>query len=53
MTELPKTRSGKITRRVIRDRARGVEPKELSVLENPEAVELIREIIKRISDRNQ
>ncbi|MCE4615441.1 MAG: AMP-binding protein [Aeropyrum sp.] len=53
VTELPKTRSGKITRRVIRDLARGVEPKELSVLENPEAVELIREIIKRISDRNQ
>ncbi|BAA80340.2 acetyl-coenzyme A synthetase [Aeropyrum pernix K1] len=48
VSELPKTRSGKITRRVLRDLARGVEPKELSVLENPEAVEKLRDIIKRI-----
>jgi len=43
--DLPRTRSGKITRRVIRDLARGVEPRELSVLENPEAVDTIRRLL--------
>lgn len=46
--ELPRTRSGKITRRVIRDLARGEEPKELSVLENPESIEKLKPVIEEI-----
>ncbi len=46
--DLPRTRSGKITRRVIRDLARGIEPRELSVLENPEAVEKIKKLLETI-----
>ena len=46
--ELPRTRSGKITRRVIRDLARGEEPKELSVLENPESIGRLKLIIEGI-----
>ena len=46
--ELPKTRSGKITRRVIRDLALGVEPRELSVLENPESIEKLRPIVESV-----
>ncbi|MFZ8794119.1 MAG: AMP-binding protein [Acidilobaceae archaeon] len=48
--ELPKTRSGKITRRVIRDLAYGVEPRELSVLENPESIDRLRPIITRVKE---
>ena len=48
--ELPKTRSGKITRRVIRDLAYGVEPRELSVLENPESIEKLRPIVARVKE---
>jgi acetyl-CoA synthetase len=48
--ELPKTRSGKITRRVIRDLAYGVEPRELSVLENPESIDKLRPIITRVKE---
>lgn len=46
--DLPRTRSGKITRRVVRDLARGIEPRELSVLENPEAVEMIKKLLETI-----
>jgi len=46
--ELPKTRSGKITRRVIRDLIHGREPRELSVLENPEAVEKLKRVIAEV-----
>ena len=44
--ELPKTRSGKITRRVIRDLIYGREPKELSVIENPESISTLKSIIE-------
>ncbi|MEM4738157.1 MAG: AMP-binding protein [Acidilobaceae archaeon] len=43
--DLPRTRSGKITRRVIRDIARGEEPRELSVIENIDAVIKLKDII--------
>ncbi len=49
--ELPKTRSGKITRRVIRDLIHGREPKELSVLENPEAVDKLKKVIGEVFGR--
>ena len=48
--DLPRTRSGKITRRVIRDLAFGVEPKELSVIENPESIEKIRPLVNRVKE---
>lgn len=41
--ELPKTRSAKIVRRVIRATALGEDPGDLSSLENPEALVGIRE----------
>ncbi len=44
--ELPKTRSGKITRRVIRDLIHGRQPGELSVLENPESIETLRKVVE-------
>ncbi|MHB1560471.1 MAG: acyl-CoA synthetase, partial [Isosphaeraceae bacterium] len=42
VAELPKTRSGKILRRVIQRVSTGQEPGDLSTLENPAAVEAIR-----------
>ncbi len=42
VAELPKTRSGKILRRVIQRVSIGQEPGDLSTLENPAAVEAIR-----------
>ena len=48
--DLPRTRSGKITRRVIRDLAFGVEPKELSVIENPESIEKIRPLVDKVKE---
>jgi acetyl-CoA synthetase len=41
--ELPKTRSGKIVRRALRATAIGADPGDLSSLENPAALEAIRE----------
>ena len=43
VTELPKTRSGKIMRRVARAAWLGEDPGDLSALENPEAIEAIRQ----------
>ena len=43
--DVPKTRSGKIMRRVIRARAMGQPPGDLSTLANPEAVEAIPKIV--------
>ena len=40
--ELPKTRSGKVMRRVARAAYLGLDPGDLSALENPLAVEAIR-----------
>jgi acetyl-CoA synthetase len=38
---LPKTRSAKIVRRAVRARALGLDPGDLSTLENPESLEEI------------
>ena len=44
--DLPKTRSGKIMRRILKSLLAGEEPKGLMTLVNPEAVEKIKEIIE-------
>ena len=41
VTDVPKTRSGKIMRRVIRSKALGKDVGDISTLSNPEAVEEI------------
>jgi acetyl-CoA synthetase len=41
VSQLPKTRSAKIVRRAVRARALGLDPGDLSTLENPEALEEI------------
>ncbi|HHY68342.1 MAG TPA: AMP-dependent synthetase, partial [Alicyclobacillus sp.] len=41
--DLPKTRSGKIVRRVIKAKLLGLNPGDLSSLENPEALEALTE----------
>ena len=45
-TELPKTRSGKIVRRVIRKVAIGQEPGDLSSIENLGALEAVRRAVR-------
>jgi acetyl-CoA synthetase len=45
VTALPKTRSAKIMRRAVRAKALGVDPGDLSSLENPEALEEIERVI--------
>ncbi len=45
--DLPKTRSGKIMRRVVRKIAMGEEPGDITTLANPEAVEKIRETLEK------
>ena len=45
VTALPKTRSAKIMRRAVRAKALGVDPGDLSSLENPEALEEIARVI--------
>lgn len=42
--QLPKTRNGKVMRRVIRNTLRGLPPGDLSALENPATIEQLREI---------
>jgi acetyl-CoA synthetase len=44
VTELPKTRSGKILRRLVRKLALGEDLGDLSSLENPSALEAIRQV---------
>ena len=44
--DLPKTRSGKIMRRILKRLFTGEELGDLSTLANPESVEKIKEIIK-------
>ena len=46
--DLPRTRSGKIMRRIIKALAVGADIGDVSTLENPEAVDRIAEIIKNI-----
>lgn len=45
--DLPRTRSGKIMRRIIKAVVRGQSLGETSVLENPESIKYIREVIGR------
>jgi acetyl-CoA synthetase len=45
VSELPKTRSAKIVRRAIRAAALGEDPGDLSSLEDPEALDAIREAV--------
>jgi acetyl-CoA synthetase len=44
VADLPRTRNGKLMRRLIRDLLAGLAPGDLSVLENPAAIELIRQL---------
>ena len=44
--ELPKTRSGKIMRRILKSLLAGEEPAGLQTLVNPESVEKIKEIVE-------
>jgi len=45
--DLPKTRSGKIMRRILKSILKKEEPKGLMTLVNPEAVEKIKDIVER------
>ena len=42
--DLPRTRSAKIMRRVVKALAQGMEPGDLSSLENPESLEAIKRL---------
>jgi acetyl-CoA synthetase len=44
--DLPKTRSGKIMRRVVKALVRGDDPGDTSTLSNPEAVDQLRDIVR-------
>ena len=46
--DLPRTRSGKILRRVIRGMIRGWELRDESILENPESLKDIREAVEKL-----
>ncbi|MCE4614086.1 MAG: AMP-binding protein [Desulfurococcales archaeon] len=46
--DLPRTRSGKILRRVIRGILKGWELKDKSILENPESLESIRAVVEKL-----
>ncbi|HUG47951.1 MAG TPA: AMP-binding protein [Candidatus Limnocylindria bacterium] len=46
--QLPRTRSGKVMRRVARAAYLGADPGDLSALENPLAVEAVREVARRM-----
>jgi acetyl-CoA synthetase len=47
--DLPKTRSGKIMRRIIKNLIKGESPGDISTLANPECVEKLKEIVASIS----
>jgi acetyl-CoA synthetase len=49
--DLPRTRSGKIMRRVIKSLVTGAKIRGGEVIENPEAVEEVRRVIERIKGR--
>ncbi len=49
VNDLPKTRSGKIMRRILKNLLNNEEPKGLMTLVNPEAVERIKEVLKENS----
>jgi acetyl-CoA synthetase len=46
--DLPRTRSGKILRRVIRGLLKGWELKDKSILENPESLESIKTVVEKL-----
>ena len=52
INDLPKTRSGKIMRRILKSLLAGEEPNGLMTLINPEAVEEIKEILKNGKTKN-
>ena len=47
--DLPRTRSGKIMRRIIKSLIKGESPGDISSLANPECVEKLKEIVAKIS----
>jgi acetyl-CoA synthetase len=47
VNDLPKTRSGKITRLLIKKIILGKDLGDLSVVQNPETIDKIKEIIKK------
>ena len=49
--DLPRTRSQKILRRVVRAIARGEDPGDLSSLENPEAIDRVAEAVRSAPTR--
>ncbi len=46
VSDVPKTRSGKIMRRVVRRVRLGEDPGDITTLANPEAVDKIRKVLK-------
>ncbi len=48
VNDLPKTRSGKIMRRVIKALVKGDDPGDTGTLANPEAVQGLQEVIKDV-----
>ncbi|MET1127860.1 MAG: AMP-binding protein [Thermoproteota archaeon] len=51
VSDLPRTRSGKIMRRVIKAVVTGQSPGDISTLENPEAVEQVKKAAERFTKR--
>ena len=49
--DLPKTRSGKIVRRILKSFFTGEDLGDLSILTNPESVKKIKKIIKKIAEK--
>jgi acetyl-CoA synthetase len=47
VSDLPKTRSGKIMRRVCRAVMLGKDPGDVSTLANPEAVDLVKSVVEK------
>ena len=49
--DLPRTRSGKIMRRVIRAILRGMPPGKTEVMENPESIEHVKRAVERLREK--
>jgi acetyl-CoA synthetase len=52
VNDLPRTRSGKIMRRVIKALAIGSDIGDISVLENPESIEEIKEVLNKLKEES-
>jgi acetyl-CoA synthetase len=52
VAQLPKTRNGKIMRRVIRNVLQGDAPGDLSALENPDAIDLLQTLASSMNSRH-